>query len=243
MHRRTVLKAAALAPIAFPTLLAAASAPSSAPRTTAPPAPAGRYTMDPLPYPFDALEPFIDARTMEIHYSQHHAGYVAALNRAVSRHPEIAARSPIDLISHLESVPEDIRLAVRNFGGGHVNHSLFWSLLKRNGGLGPSGPLMELLVKDFGTFADFQKEFTDRALGVFGSGWLWISMAPSGQVGFEATANQDSPYMSGRVPLLGIDLWEHAYYLKYQNHRADYVAAFLHVINWEQVGQRLTHRA
>lgn len=232
IDRRTVLKAVALAPALAPSLISAADAPP----------PAGPHKLDPLPYPADSLEPFIDARTMEIHHDRHHAAYVTSLNRAVAGRAEWASKSAKELIGNLAAVPEDIRTAVRNHGGGHVNHALFWQLLKRNGGIGPSGPLMEALVKKFGTFDVFRSEFTKAALSIFGSGWAWLSLDKrSGEIGLETTPNQDSPYMAGRIPLLGIDVWEHAYYLKYQNKRADYVAAFLNVIHWEAVAARLAN--
>lgn len=239
IHRRTVLKTLALAPALTSQVLSAASPPADAAPATVP----TPYRMEPLGYAFGALEPFIDAQTMEIHYSRHHASYVTSLNKAVAGHPELAKKTPIELISKLAEVPEDIRATVRNHGGGHVNHTLFWQILKRNGGLPPSGPLMEVLVKTFGTFETFQSEFTKAAMSVFGSGWVWLSKDPGGQIGFDITPNQDSPYMAGRTPLLGIDVWEHAYYLKYQNKRADYVAAFFNVINWDVVARRLTQGA
>jgi Fe-Mn family superoxide dismutase len=217
MDRRTALKTVALAPAVTPVLLAAAQNPAPAAD-----APTGPYKLDPLPYAYDALEPFIDAKTMEIHHGRHHAAYVRSLNTAVQGHPDLAQKSPKDLISNLGSVPENIRAAVRNHGGGHV----------------------EALVKVFGDYAKFREEFTRAAMSVFGSGWAWLSMDPkTGTLGLEATPNQDSPYMAGRVPLLGLDVWEHAYYLKYQNKRADYVAAFFNVINWDVVAQRLANPA
>ncbi|MGE3312121.1 MAG: superoxide dismutase [Limisphaerales bacterium] len=238
INRRTALKAVALVPTAA-TLAAPklrAQAPAAAP--AAAPAPTGPHRLPPLAYAVDSLEPFIDAKTMEIHHDRHHAAYVMSLNRALVGHPDLAAKSAEDLISQLGEVPETIRTAVRNHGGGHVNHSIFWQTLKRNGGSTPSGPLMEAIVKRFGTFDAFKAEFSRAALSVFGSGWAWLSRDKSGDVLVEATANQDSPYMAGRVPLLGIDVWEHAYYLKYQNKRADYVGAFFQVIDWSVVAAR-----
>ncbi|MBL9137672.1 MAG: superoxide dismutase [Verrucomicrobiales bacterium] len=234
MNRRSALMAVALAPAAGNTLLAAAQ-----PAAPAAAAPAGPYQLAPLPYAADALEPFIDAKTMEIHHGRHHATYVTSLNKAVSDQPDLAKKSPKELIANLASLPEGIRTAVRNHGGGHVNHSLFWSILKRNGGSTPSGPLMELLVKKYGTFDGFKAEFTKASMSVFGSGWAWLSIDKQGETGIETTPNQDSPYMAGRVPLLGLDLWEHAYYLKYQNKRMDYVTAFFQIINWDAVAARL----
>ncbi len=239
INRRTALKTATIATLAAPVLAQAAAAPAA----PAAPAPVGPFKLDPLPYAADALEPFIDARTMEIHHGRHHATYVTGLNKVVTDHADLAGKSPIELISNLAALPESARTAVRNHGGGHVNHALFWQLLKRNGGIGPSGALMEALVRRFGTFDGFKAEFTKASLSVFGSGWAWLSRDKSGEIGIEITANQDSPYMGGRVPLLGLDVWEHAYYLKYQNKRADYVGAFFNVIHWETVAERFAKPA
>lgn len=238
INRRTALKAVALAPTAASVIANAAQAPAAAP--AAAPAPTGPHQLAPLPYPTDALEPFIDARTMEIHHDRHHATYVMSLNRAIAGQPDLANKSPQELMSNLAAVPEAIRTPVRNHAGGHLNHTLFWQMLKRNGGTTPAGPLMEAIVKKYGTFDGFKAEFTKASLAVFGSGWAWLSREKSGDVMIETTANQDSPYMVGRVPLLGIDVWEHAYYLKYQNKRADYVAAFFNVIHWDYVASRFT---
>lgn len=243
INRRTALKTVALAPAAAafaPDLVLAQNPP---PAAAAAPAPTGPHQLDPLPYPTTALEPFIDAKTMEIHHDRHHATYVMSLNRAIAGQADLATKSAQDLISNLAAVPEAIRTAVRNHAGGHVNHTLFWKIMKRNGGTTPAGPLMEALVKKFGTFDGFKAEFTRASLSVFGSGWAWLSRDRAGDVLIETTANQDSPYMAGRVPLLGIDVWEHAYYLKYQNKRADYVAAFFNVIHWEYVADRFVHPA
>ena len=236
--RRSALQALALVPAVAPRLVAAAQ-----PAPAAAPAPTGPHELAPLPYAADALEPFIDARTMEIHHDRHHATYVASLNKAVSGHAELATKSAQELISNLGAVPEGIRTAVRNHGGGHVNHTLFWQMLKRNGGTTPAGPLMEALVRRFGTFDAFKAEFTKASMSVFGSGWAWLSRDHAGEIGIETTPNQDSPYMGGRIPLLGIDVWEHAYYLKYQNKRADYVAAFFNVVNWDFVATRFAKPA
>ncbi len=233
IDRRSALKTAALAPVAVPALLAAAAQPAATP-----PAPEGPHRLGPLPYGYDALEPFIDAKTMEIHHGRHHATYVMSLNKAIAGHADLAEKSPRELIAKLGALPEAIRGAVRNHGGGHVNHSLFWQILRRNAGMTPSGPLMEALVRRFGTFDGFKSEFTKASMSVFGSGWAWLSMDASGEIGIEITPNQDSPYMAGRTPLLGIDLWEHAYYLKYQNKRLDYVTAFFQVIHWDRVAER-----
>lgn len=236
INRRTALKAVALAPTAA---ALAAQTVRGQPAAAAPaPAPTGPHQLAPLPYPIDALEPFIDAKTMEIHHDRHHAAYVMSLNRAIAGQADLATKSAQELLSNLGAVPEAIRTPVRNHAGGHVNHTLFWQMLKRNGGTTPSGPLMEAIVKKFGTFDGFKTEFTRASLSVFGSGWAWLSRDRSGDVLIETTPNQDSPYMAGRVPLLGIDVWEHAYYLKYQNKRADYVTAFFNVINWDFVASR-----
>ena len=238
INRRTALKAVALVPSAA--ALATQTVRAQAAPAAAAPAPTGPHQLAPLPYPTDALEPFIDAKTMEIHHDRHHASYVMSLNRAIAGQPDLAGKSAQELISNLATVPEAIRTPVRNHAGGHVNHTLFWQMLKRNGGTTPSGPLMESIVRKFGTFDGFKAEFTRASLSVFGSGWAWLSRDRSGDVLIETTPNQDCPYMAGRVPLLGIDVWEHAYYLKYQNKRADYVAAFFNVVNWDFVASRYT---
>ena len=194
------------------------------------------YTLPPLPYAFDALEPSIDARTMEIHHDKHHAAYVANVNKALEGHPELAALPVEKLIADLEKVPEAIRMTVRNNGGGHANHTLFWDSLGKGKGGEPAGHLGEAVRSVFGSFENFKTAFSDAAMKRFGSGWL--SLDPKGQVLIESTANQDSPVMHGNVPLVGLDVWEHAYYLLYQNRRADYVAAFYDVIDWDAVGKR-----
>ena len=196
------------------------------------------FTLPALPYAFDALEPHIDAQTMQIHHDKHHAAYVANLNKAVADQPEVASKSVEDLIRNLASVPENIRTAVRNHGGGHANHSLFWQTLKKNNGAAPQGELAKAIDKKFGSFASFKDEFTKAATTLFGSGWAWLSLDASKELRIEPTPNQDSPLSVGRTPLLGIDVWEHAYYLKYQNRRADYIKAFYDVINWDFVAER-----
>jgi Fe-Mn family superoxide dismutase len=195
------------------------------------------YTLPALPYAFDALEPHIDARTMEIHHGKHHATYITNVNKALEGNP--LGEMPVEkLIADLEKVPEAIRTVVRNNGGGHANHSLFWESLGKGKGGEPGGQLGEAVRSVFGSFDNFKAEFTKAALGRFGSGWAWLSLAPGGKLLVESTANQDSPIMHGNVPLLGVDVWEHAYYLLYQNRRADYVNAFYNVIDWDTVGKR-----
>jgi superoxide dismutase, Fe-Mn family len=214
---------------ALPSLLAQTNIPAAAP--------AGPFTLPPLPYAFDALEPSIDAQTMQIHHDKHHAAYVANLNKAVIGHPDLAAKTVEELVSNLDAVPAEIRAAVRNQGGGHANHSFFWRMMKPGGGK-PSGELSAALEKTFGGFSRFQEKFTDAAIKQFGSGWAWLSVDADKKLLVEATANQDTPLSSGRVPLLGIDVWEHAYYLKYQNRRADYIKAFYEVVNWDFISER-----
>jgi Fe-Mn family superoxide dismutase len=195
------------------------------------------YTLPALPYAYDALAPHVDARTMEIHHSKHHQAYINNVNTALEGHPALAAKSVEDLIRDLAAVPEAIRTTVRNNGGGHANHSLFWTIMAPGAGGDPTGPLADAINGTFGSFANFKEQFTKAAMGRFGSGWAWLS-AGSGKLVIESTANQDSPLSEGRTPLLGIDVWEHAYYLNYQNRRADYVAAFYNVINWAEVAKR-----
>jgi len=204
----------------------------------APAAPTGPFTLPKLPYAFDALEPHIDAKTMEIHHDKHHAAYVANLNKAVAG--QNVAKNEIDLIRDLTKVPESIRTAVRNNGGGHVNHTLFWQIMKKNGGGQPKGELAKAIDTMFGSFDKFKDEFTKAATMTFGSGWAWLSVDPAhdGGLVLQNLPNQDSPYSQGRTPILGLDVWEHAYYLKYQNRRPEYVAAFWNVINWDEVASR-----
>lgn len=192
-----------------------------------------------LPYAFDALEPHIDARTMEIHHDKHHAGYVRKLNAAVAG-TDLEGRRVEQLLGDLDAVPEPIRAAVRNNGGGHANHTLFWKVMKKNGGGQPKGELAAAIDKAFGSFSQFQDQFTQAALTRFGSGWAWLTVNGD-RLQVESTPNQDSPLSEGRTPLLGIDVWEHAYYLKYQNKRADYIAAWFNVVNWDAVADN--HRS
>lgn len=195
------------------------------------------HTVAPLTYAFDALEPHIDARTMEIHHGKHHAAYVTNLNKALEGHPDLAAKSVEDLLRDFDAVPESIRGAVRNHGGGHANHTLFWSILSPTGGGAPSGALAAAIDRDFGSFAALQDKLKAAAAGQFGSGWGWLVVS-NGHLEVLATPNQDSPLMAGKTPILGIDVWEHAYYLLYQNRRPDYLTAIWNVIDWNAVAAR-----
>ena len=190
-----------------------------------------------LPYDYHSLEPHIDARTMEIHHTKHHAGYVDKLNTALGGHQELQSRPLEELLADISVAPEEIRQALRNNGGGHLNHSLFWQIMGPGRGGEPAGPVAEALRSTFGGFGDFREKFTHAALSRFGSGWAWLVMNSHGGLEITTTANQDSPLMYGHRPVLGLDVWEHAYYLKYQNRRADYVAAFWNVVNWQQAGE------
>jgi Fe-Mn family superoxide dismutase len=195
------------------------------------------YELPNLPYAFDALEPHIDARTMEIHHGKHHAGYVAKLNAALEKHPALQQKPIDDLVRDIATVPEAIRTAVRNNGGGHANHSLFWMVMSPKGGGEPGGALAKAIGASFGNFGGFRQLFSDAAASRFGSGWAWLVVS-SGKLAVESTPNQDSPVMEGRVPILGLDVWEHAYYLHYQNRRPDYIAAWWNVVNWDEVARR-----
>ena len=198
----------------------------------------GPYSLPALPYAFDAMEPYIDAKTMEIHHDKHHQAYVTNLNKAIASHPELGKQTVEALVTNLATIPEDIRTAVRNNGGGHANHSLFWKTLGKNDGGAPGAELGKAIDQKFGSYAAFREQFTKAALGVFGSGWAWLSLDANKQLLIEPTPNQDSPLTAGHQPVFGIDVWEHAYYLKYQNRRADYIAAFYRVINWNAVNER-----
>ena len=196
------------------------------------------FTLPELPYAFDALEPHIDARTMEIHHDKHHAGYTDKLNAALESHPELSDKSIEELLSDLDSIPEDIRTAVRNNGGGYYNHKLFWEVMSPDGGGEPTGELAEMINSAFGSFADFKEEFAVAASTRFGSGWAWLVKKADGSLAITSTPNQDNPLMEAvGTPILGLDVWEHAYYLNYQNKRPDYIAAWWNVVNWEEVGR------
>jgi Fe-Mn family superoxide dismutase len=223
MNRRDALKTTALA----------AAAVSLSPSLMAQAAP---YTLPPLGYAFDALEPHIDAQTMQIHHDKHHQAYITNLNKAVADQAALAGKSAEDLIRNLSAIPDSIRKAVQNHGGGHANHTLFWQCLKKDGG-SPKGGLAKAIDAKFGSFDKFKADFTQAATTLFGSGWAWLSLDGK-ELKIEQTPNQDSPLMQGRTPLLGLDVWEHAYYLKYQNRRPDYITAFWNVINWDFVSER-----
>jgi len=195
------------------------------------------YTVPDLPYPYDALEPYIDTLTMQIHHDKHHAAYVTNLNNAIQG-TELGNQSIEALISAIDKVPENIRTAVRNNGGGHANHSLFWTIMGPQAGGQPSGALADAITADLGSFDAFKEGLTKGGITRFGSGWSWLSVDKNKKLVLESTPNQDSPLMHGNTPILGVDVWEHAYYLKYQNRRPDYLAAFFNVINWTEVARR-----
>ncbi|MBC2041549.1 superoxide dismutase [Listeria welshimeri] len=195
------------------------------------------YELPKLPYTYDALEPNFDKETMEIHYTKHHNTYVTKLNEAVANHPELASKPAEELVANLDSVPEDIRGAVRNHGGGHANHTLFWSILSPNGGGAPTGNLKAAIESEFGTFDEFKEKFNAAAAARFGSGWAWL-VVNNGKLEIVSTANQDSPLSDGKTPVLGLDVWEHAYYLKFQNRRPEYIDTFWNVINWDEANKR-----
>jgi Fe-Mn family superoxide dismutase len=196
------------------------------------------HTLPPLPYDPAALEPHIDAQTMQIHHGKHHNAYVTNLNAALEKHPELASKSVEDLIKNLSAVPEDIRTAVRNNGGGHANHSMFWQIMGPGKGGNPTGKIAEAITSTFGGFDSFKEQMNKAGGARFGSGWVWL-VDNGGTLAIESTPNQDSPLMDGKKPVFGIDVWEHAYYLKYQNRRPDYLSAWWNVINWDAVNARL----
>lgn len=196
------------------------------------------FELPALPYAFDALEPFIDSTTMQIHHDKHHAAYVNNLNGALEKHPELASKSLEDLLKDLNSVSEDIRTVVRNHGGGTWNHTMFWEIMAPKAGGEPTGALNGAIASSFGNFANFKAEFEKAANGRFGSGWAWLVKKSDGGLAVVSTANQDNPMSEGMAPLMGLDVWEHAYYLKYQNRRAEYVTSWWNVVNWAEVGRR-----
>ncbi len=198
------------------------------------------YTLPALPYAYDALEPYIDAQTMTIHHDKHHKAYLDKLVAALDKHPELKNKTPLELVKNLAVVPEDIRTMVRNHGGGFVNHTFFWETLKKDVAI--HGAISEAITVSFGNFELFKKQFSDAAVSVFGSGWAWLVL-DHGKLAIITLPNQDSPHSSGKIPLLGLDVWEHAYYLKYQNRRPEYIEAFFSVINWDAVNKEyLKHK-
>lgn len=197
------------------------------------------HQLPPLPYGYDALEPHIDKETMMLHHDKHHAAYVNNLNAALEKHPELADKSVEDLIRDLNAVPEDIRAAVRNNGGGHINHAMFWEIMRPGGGREPQGGLADNIRRAFGDFEAFKKQFNEAGVKQFGSGWVWLVRGKDGGLQITSTPNQDNPLSQGLTPVLGNDVWEHAYYLKYQNRRPEYLAAWWNVVNWDVIAKRL----
>ncbi|MGH9543409.1 MAG: superoxide dismutase [Terriglobales bacterium] len=196
------------------------------------------FEVPPLPYAYNALEPHIDEQTMRLHHDKHHGAYVANLNKALEDQPALAKLPVEDLLRRINEVPEKVRTAVRNNGGGHANHGMFWAIMKPNGGGAPSGAIAPAIQKQFGSFDQFKTSFNDAGLKRFGSGWAWLVKNKSGQLEITSSANQDSPFMEGQFPILGNDVWEHAYYLKYQNRRGDYLSAWWNVVNWDEINRR-----
>lgn len=197
------------------------------------------FQLPPLPYDYKALEPHIDARTMQLHHDKHHATYVNNLNTAVAKYPQLKGKSAEVLLRQLNTLPQEIRTTVRNNGGGHINHSMFWQIMSPKGGGEPTGAIANAIKKSFGSFAAFQKQFNEVGTKHFGSGWVWLIRTQKGELKIISTPNQDSPLMQGYYPIMGNDLWEHAYYLNYQNRRADYLKAWWNVVNWEEINKRL----
>jgi Fe-Mn family superoxide dismutase len=245
MDRRSALKylGGAASALLLTNTLRAESFPSgqmaAAPSSATPPT--GPFTLPPLPYAYDALEPSFDAETMHLHHDKHHQTYVNNLNAAVAAHPELAGKSVEDLVANLNTLPEAARTAIRNQGGGHANHSFWWPTLGK-GGVAPKGELAKAIDAKFGSLSGFQDKLTAAALGVFGSGWAWLVKMPDGTLSIETTPNQDSPLTLGHKPVLTVDVWEHACYLKYQNKRADYVKAFFQVVNWDYVSGQFAEK-
>ncbi len=239
MNRRMAIKQ--MSGLASAVLFAASrvsrAAGFQAPAAAAPAPVAGPFSVPALPYAYDALEPYFDAETMHLHHDKHHQAYVDKLNAAVAGHPEVAGKTVEELVANLSAVPEAIRTAVRNQGGGHANHSFWWLTLGK-GGAAPTGELAKAIDTRFSSFSGFQDKLTTAATGVFGSGWAWLVLSPAGTLEIETTPNQDSPLTLGHKPVLGIDVWEHAYYLKYKNKRADYVKAYFSAVNWDAVSAK-----
>ncbi|WP_418886895.1 superoxide dismutase [Gloeobacter morelensis] len=196
------------------------------------------YKLAPLPYDYGALEPYIDAETMKLHHDKHHQAYVDNLNKALEKYPDLQKKSPEQLLRDLKQIPEDTRAAVRGNGGGHVNHTMFWEIMKPKGGGEPAGPIAAAIRTNFGSFDAFKTQFNEAGTRRFGSGWVWLVSNPGGKLEIVSTANQDSPITDGKYPILGNDVWEHAYYLKYQNRRADYLSAWWNTLNWDEINRR-----
>ena len=199
------------------------------------------HTLPDLPYAYDALEPFISKEIMMLHHDKHHATYINNLNTALEKHKNLFEKSSEELLMQLDQIPEDIRMAVRNNGGGHVNHSMFWQIIKPNGGGEPKGALSEEIKKYFGSFSQFQEKFNDAGVKQFGSGWVWLVRTKEGKLNVLSTANQDNPMSQGHFPIMGNDVWEHAYYLQYKNVRADYLKAWWNVVHWQEIEKRFTN--
>lgn len=198
----------------------------------------GPFELPPLPYDYDALEPYIDAETMKFHHDKHHAGYTKNLNKAVSQYPELASQSPEDILRSIESVPQDVSTTVRNNGGGYVNHKMFWEIMSPDGGGEPTGAIAEAITASFGSFAAFKEQFSEAGSKQFGSGWAWLVLDPDQQLKVIMTPNQDSPLMEGMYPVMGLDVWEHAYYLNYRNERVKYIENWWNVVNWDEINRR-----
>jgi Fe-Mn family superoxide dismutase len=197
------------------------------------------HELPPLPYDYSALEPVIDTQTMKLHHDMHHGTYVKNLNAALEKYSNLQSKQPAELLRDLNAIPEDIRATVRNNGGGHLNHSMYWKIMKPQGGGEPTGAIAAVIQKTFGSFKDFQAKFNDAGAKQFGSGWAWLVGKPNGEFQVMSTANQDNPVSQGLFPIMGNDVWEHAYYLKYNNRRPEYLAAWWNVVNWDEINKRL----
>ncbi len=197
------------------------------------------FELSPLPYNYDALDPYIDAQTMQLHHDLHHQAYVNNLNAAVDKYPELQSKSPEELIKDLSNLPQDITGAVRNNGGGHVNHTMFWQIMAPNAGGEPTGAIAQAISENFGDFESFKQKFNDAGTKQFGSGWVWLVRTSDGKIEITSSPNQDNPMSGGHFPIMGNDVWEHAYYLKYQNRRAEYLKQWWNVVNWDEVNNRL----
>ena len=242
MNRRTAIKH--LGGVASALLMTKALKGQALPASQPAAPPTGPFTLPPLPYAYDALEPSFDAETMHLHHDKHHQAYVNNLNAAVAAHPELAGKTVDELVANLSALPDPARTAVRNNGGGHANHSSWWPMLGKPGSAtAPTGELAKAIDLKFGSLSTFQDKLTAAALSVFGSGWAWLGKLPDGTVAIETTPNQDSPLTLGHKPVLTVDVWEHAYYLKYQNRRVEYVKAFYQVLNWDYVSGQFAQKA